>query len=183
MATPSLDRFAAVIVAAGEGLRAGQPVPKQFAPWRGKPVVRHAAEALVAAGAGMVAVAIPRGGEQVAREALGELLRHAVRTVRIGDVDAAVCSSLRLSGGALKSKSRTWSVSHARMLAIFLARKHTSATYSEISNYFGNKTHSTAVAAEKTVRGWLDANEPIKAGDLSLKARDLIERVERELFN
>ncbi|HEY6869612.1 MAG TPA: 2-C-methyl-D-erythritol 4-phosphate cytidylyltransferase, partial [Novosphingobium sp.] len=39
---------AAVVVAAGAGLRAGQPVPKQFAPWRGKPVVRHSVEALLA---------------------------------------------------------------------------------------------------------------------------------------
>ncbi|HLV06871.1 MAG TPA: bifunctional 2-C-methyl-D-erythritol 4-phosphate cytidylyltransferase/2-C-methyl-D-erythritol 2,4-cyclodiphosphate synthase [Croceibacterium sp.] len=70
MGAPTSARFAAVIVAAGQGLRAGQPVPKQFAPWRGKPVVRHAAEALVAAGAGPVAVAVPPGAESVAKEAL-----------------------------------------------------------------------------------------------------------------
>ncbi len=55
-------RFAAVIVAAGQGLRAGQPVPKQFALRRGKPVVRHSAEALIAAGAGTVVVAVSEGG-------------------------------------------------------------------------------------------------------------------------
>ncbi len=70
MAAPSPARFAAVIVAAGQGLRASQPVPKQFARWRGKPVVRHAAEALVAAGAGSVAVAIPKGADEVARASL-----------------------------------------------------------------------------------------------------------------
>lgn len=70
MGAPTSARFAAVIVAAGQGLRAGQPVPKQFAPWRGKPVVRHAAEALVAAGAGPVAVAVPPGAESIAKEAL-----------------------------------------------------------------------------------------------------------------
>ena len=42
----ALPPFAAVIVAAGQGLRAGGPVPKQFAIWRGKPLVRHSAEAL-----------------------------------------------------------------------------------------------------------------------------------------
>ena len=46
MSTPTQGRFAAVIVAAGQGARAGQPVPKQFAVWRGKPVVRHAAQAV-----------------------------------------------------------------------------------------------------------------------------------------
>lgn len=65
-----LPRTAAVIVAAGQGLRAGQPVPKQFALWRGKPVVRHSAEALAAAGIQPIIVAIPEGGEELARRAL-----------------------------------------------------------------------------------------------------------------
>lgn len=61
---------AAVIVAAGQGLRAGQPLPKQFARWRGKPVVRHSAEALAAAGVAPIAVAIPEGAEAIAAECL-----------------------------------------------------------------------------------------------------------------
>jgi len=62
--------IAAVIVAAGQGLRAGQPLPKQFARWRGKPVVRHSAEALAASGVGSIVVAIPQGAEAIATEAL-----------------------------------------------------------------------------------------------------------------
>ncbi|MEN9683545.1 MAG: hypothetical protein RLZZ427_1296 [Pseudomonadota bacterium] len=61
---------AAVIVAAGQGLRAGQPLPKQFARWRGKPVVRHSAETLVAAGISPIVVAIPAGTESAAQAAL-----------------------------------------------------------------------------------------------------------------
>lgn len=60
----------AVIVAAGQGLRAGQPLPKQFAPWRGKPVVRHSAEALAQAGVSPIVVAIPEGTEEIAAAAL-----------------------------------------------------------------------------------------------------------------
>lgn len=64
----SSDRppFAAVIVAAGKGLRAGQPLPKQFANWRGQPVIRHAALALSNAGAERIAIAIPEGAEELA---------------------------------------------------------------------------------------------------------------------
>lgn len=65
--TPS---FAAVVVAAGDGLRAKQPVPKQFAKWRGKAVVRHSVERLSAAGAAPIVVAIPAGAEDIAAEAL-----------------------------------------------------------------------------------------------------------------
>jgi 2-C-methyl-D-erythritol 4-phosphate cytidylyltransferase / 2-C-methyl-D-erythritol 2,4-cyclodiphosphate synthase len=67
---PPLPSFAAVVVAAGKGLRAGQATPKQFANWRGKPVVRHSVEALRAAGASRVVVAIPADGEEAARIAL-----------------------------------------------------------------------------------------------------------------
>ncbi|MBO9517469.1 MAG: bifunctional 2-C-methyl-D-erythritol 4-phosphate cytidylyltransferase/2-C-methyl-D-erythritol 2,4-cyclodiphosphate synthase [Porphyrobacter sp.] len=73
MGTPTNERFAAVIVAAGQGLRAGQPVPKQFALWRGKPVVRHSAEALLVAGAAPIIVAIAAGHEEQAAKALAGL--------------------------------------------------------------------------------------------------------------
>ena len=70
MSAPSpAPRFAAVIVAAGKGLRAGQAIPKQFAPWRGKPLLRHSVEALAAAGAAPIIVAIPQGGQAAARAA------------------------------------------------------------------------------------------------------------------
>lgn len=68
--TPGL---AAVIVAAGAGLRAGQPLPKQFARWRGKPVVRHSAEALAAAGCAPIVVCIPAGANELAASALAGL--------------------------------------------------------------------------------------------------------------
>lgn len=61
---------AGVIVAAGQGLRAGQPLPKQFALWRGQPVVRHAAETMAAAGISPIVVAIPAGADRIAETAL-----------------------------------------------------------------------------------------------------------------
>ena len=73
MAPPIQPPFAAVIVAAGEGLRAGQALPKQFAHWRGKPLVRHSAEALIAAGAREVVVAVPASGMEVATKSLAGL--------------------------------------------------------------------------------------------------------------
>jgi chromosomal replication initiator protein len=117
----------------------------------------------------------------LAREALGDLLRHAIRVVGVRDIDAAVCSLLRLPTGSLQEKRRAWVVSHPRMIAIYLCRKHTAATYGEISLNFGNRTHSTAVAAERKVREWLQRNETLKIGEREWHARDLVERIEREL--
>jgi len=118
----------------------------------------------------------------LAREALGDLLRHSVRAVSLADVDRAVCTALRLNSGVLQSKARSWSVSHPRMIATYLCRKHTAATYGEISKHFGAKTHSTAVAAEKKVRAWIQKKEQLAIGDREWSILDLIERIERELM-
>ena len=64
---------AALVVAAGQGARAGGEVPKQFAMWRGKPLVRHSVEAFLAAGLARVVVVIPKDGEALAAQALGGL--------------------------------------------------------------------------------------------------------------
>lgn len=87
---------AAIIVAAGQGLRAGQPLAKQFALWRGKPLVRHSAEALAAAGIAPIVVAIPEGAEHVAVAALA-----GIAGVRLVTGGATRQQSVRLALEAL----------------------------------------------------------------------------------
>lgn len=118
----------------------------------------------------------------LAREALADLLRHAVRVVQLADIDRALCRVLRLETGALQSRQRAWAVSHPRMLAMYLARKHTAAAYSEVGRHFGGRNHSTAVAAEKKVRQWIGADGELILGERRLRVRDVIELVERELW-
>ena len=117
----------------------------------------------------------------LAREALADLLRHAVRIVQLDDVDRVVCAVLGLSAGALQVKKRGWSVAHPRMLAMYLARKHTRATYLEIGEHFGGRSHSTVVAAEKKVRQWLQGNETLPLANRQVPVCEVLERAEREL--
>ena len=77
---PTLPSFAAIVVAAGKGLRAGQPLPKQFAMWRGKPVLRHSVETLLDAGARPLVIAVPPDGEQAVLDALAGLDGFALVT-------------------------------------------------------------------------------------------------------
>lgn len=117
----------------------------------------------------------------LAREALGDVLRHVVRVVQLADVEQTVCGVLKLEHGALQSKQRAWAWSHPRMLAMYLARKHTAATYTEIGKHFGGRNHSTVVAAEKKVRQWVQEDGALALGERKVQVRDLVERVEREL--
>jgi chromosomal replication initiator protein len=119
---------------------------------------------------------------ELARLALGDIVRHSIRLVQLADVEEAVCRTLGLDAGALQSKKRSWMVSHPRMLAVYLARKHTAATHTEIGQRFGGRNHSTAVAAEKKVRLWLQENTNLQLGQRTLPVRGVIERIERELL-
>lgn len=66
-------RFAAIIVAAGSGVRAGAELPKQWRMLGGRPVLRWSAEALVAAGAEPLVVVVRAGEERLAEQALAGL--------------------------------------------------------------------------------------------------------------
>lgn len=68
---PPLPPFAAIVVAAGKGLRVGGDTPKQFRMWRGKPLLRHSVEALRLAGADPLVVVIAADAQADAAEALG----------------------------------------------------------------------------------------------------------------
>lgn len=68
---PPLPPFAAIVVAAGKGLRVGGDRPKQFRMWHGKPLLRHSVEALRSAGADPLVVVIAADAQAYAAEALG----------------------------------------------------------------------------------------------------------------
>ena len=50
-------------------------------------------------------------------------------------------------------------MAYKRMMAMYLARKHTGTACSEIGRYFGGRNHSTVISAEKKVVGWLRDEE------------------------
>ncbi len=65
-----LPSFAAIIVAAGKGLRVGGDTPKQFRQWRGRPLLRHSVETLLEAGAQPMIVVVAGGADDDAQQAL-----------------------------------------------------------------------------------------------------------------
>ena len=74
MAVPlPLPVFAAIVVAAGKGMRVGGETPKQFRQYKGRPVLRHSVERLIEAGAAPLVVVIADDAGSFAREALNGL--------------------------------------------------------------------------------------------------------------
>jgi 2-C-methyl-D-erythritol 4-phosphate cytidylyltransferase/2-C-methyl-D-erythritol 2,4-cyclodiphosphate synthase len=99
---------AAIVVAAGQGLRAGQSLRKQFALWRGKPVVRHSVEALLGNGVSPIVVVIPVDAEGIAVKALAGLSGD-IRFVTGGSTrQQSVCNGL----GTLEADAPTYVLIH-----------------------------------------------------------------------
>ena len=97
----------------------------------------------------------------VAREVLGDMAQECRRLVRISDVEKVVCEAFGVTASDLRSASRRKSLSLPRSVAMFMSRKHTNSAYREIGLYFGNRDHSTVVAAEKRVNEWIAAGNPV----------------------
>jgi chromosomal replication initiator protein len=97
-----------------------------------------------------------------AREILCDLERDCLKLIRLADIEQAVCSFFGITGRELKSECRSRTVAQPRMLAMFLARKHTSTPYSEIGQHFGGRNHSTVMSAERKVQEWLKTNAAMR---------------------
>ena len=117
----------------------------------------------------------------MAEECLAELVRSSSRAVRLADIERAVCSALGVDPGSLQSSCRVRRVNQPRMLAMFLARKHTPAALSEIGAYFGRRSHSTVISAQRTVDGWIASGSRLTLADAEWGIEEAIRRVEESL--
>ena len=112
---------------------------------------------------------------------LEDMIRNNRRNIRLQDIDKAVCETLQLNGQLLQSKSRTKQATQPRMLAMWLARKHTRLALSEIGRYFGDRSHSTVVSAQKKVDQWLNEMPDFGLTDSTPPIADVIQKIERLL--
>lgn len=116
-----------------------------------------------------------------AEEALSEVFHRRGHGWKLNDIETAVCSALGLPPESLQSERRAKSLNTTRMLAMWLARKYTRAALSEIGTYFGRRSHSTVIAAQKKVGGWVNDQSQIAFGGKTWSVEEAIRRVEDQL--
>ncbi|MEX1039423.1 MAG: DnaA/Hda family protein [Pirellulaceae bacterium] len=114
---------------------------------------------------------------------LTDLVQRRGSMVRIDDIEQAVCKLFGVESKLLRSESKSRRISHPRMLAMWLARKHTGAALSDICQHFHRRSHSTVISAEKKVNQWLASSDIVQIGDHSLTAAEAIQRVESEMLS
>jgi chromosomal replication initiator protein len=106
-----------------------------------------------------------------ARDVLHEVLRDR-RTVTIDAVQAAVCEQYGIRLNDLLSKKRTHNVVLPRQVAMYLARKLTTASFPVIGERFGGRDHSTVIHATTTIGRKLSEDDGFRV---------VVEQLERTL--
>jgi chromosomal replication initiator protein len=167
-------------IVSGLSARRGLAMPPEVIDYVATHITRHARELIGAvnrleAASHMLGLPIT---PDMAAESLVDLVRSSRRGVRLADIERAICTAFGIEAGSLQSARRSRSVNHPRMLAMFLARKHTSSALTEIGRYFGRRSHSTVITAQKTVTEWLSRQESVRLADASWEADEAIRRVE-----
>lgn len=167
-------------IVAAVATQRGFVVPEDVIHYVATHMTRHARELIGAinrleATSHMLGLPVSLG---MAEEALTDLVRSSGRSVRLADIERAVCSAFGLEIGSLQSARRARTVNHPRMLAMYLARRHTSSALAEIGGYFGRRSHSTVISAQKTVGGWVTNRSRIVLADATWDVEEAIRRVE-----
>ena len=96
-------------------------------------------------------------------------------------IEQAVCEFCGIEPNELKSSSRRKKICAARMLAMYLSRQYTASAFSEIGDYFGGRSHSTVIAAERKVANWIRDDEGIAVSNSVYQAKEVLRRIESNL--
>ncbi|MCH2181939.1 MAG: DnaA/Hda family protein [Mariniblastus sp.] len=117
----------------------------------------------------------------MAQQVLTDLFSVNSSLTSLNTIEKAVCDFCDIKPTELRSSSRRKRICTARMLAMYLSRQYTSSAFSEIGDYFGGRSHSTVIAAQKKVTGWIAQNQPIDLPNAYYPAKEAVARLESNL--
>ncbi len=109
----------------------------------------------------------------LAREATRTVMPQLEQVTSVEDIQRAVCEYFGVRMADLKGKKRTRSVSHPRMIAMYLCRERLGTSYPDLGSRFGGKDHTTVLSAYKKIGRLLEENDD--------KVLDAITAVDRKL--
>ncbi len=116
-----------------------------------------------------------------ARTILTEYVQQITPSVRLGDIKRAVCLVFGVDASSLKSTSKARKVAEPRMLAMWLACSLTRSALGEISEYFGRRSHSTVISAQKKIERMVSRGETIAVENLDCPVEEAIRKVRQAL--
>ncbi len=135
----------------------------------------------------MAALSALHDGEitlEMAKETLAEYLARTDSAVTLGDIEAVVAAYFGVTPADIHSSRRTRTVSTARMVAMFLARRYTQMSFPEIGKFMG-KNHSSVVLGVQRLQKILDEDGDVRwnasQGARSMSAKTVLKLLEEQI--
>ncbi len=110
---------------------------------------------------------------ELAENTLKPLLKPKKIHITIDDIKRVVSSHFHIKVSEMVSKRRTKNLSFPRHIAMYLCRKHTTASYPEIGSQFGGRDHSSVIHAANVVSTKIETVAEVKGH---------IQEIEQSLF-
>ncbi|MDD5063612.1 MAG: chromosomal replication initiator protein DnaA [Phycisphaerae bacterium] len=121
----------------------------------------------------------------MAKEVLAEHLERCDPIVHISDIESAVATFFGITPANIHSSKKDRTIALARHFSMYLARKHTRMSSSEIGRCMGNKNHATVLLACKNIEEQIRRNAELHwnspAGNKVSKARTVLARLEESI--
>ncbi len=136
----------------------------------------------------LVAYSALNEGKLTLGDAQSLLSDHISRTdpiVHVSDIESAVTTFFGLTTADIHSTKKDRTVSTARSVSMYLARKYTSMSYPEIGRLIGNKNHATVILACRKIEDMINRNAEMNwktsAGNRLMKTKSLVNKIEASL--
>jgi len=117
-----------------------------------------------------------------AEAVLAEHIERCDPIVHVSDIEAAVGGYFGVTPASLHSAKKSRKISLARHFSMYLTRKHTNMSSSEVGRHMGNKNHATVLVACKKIEGLLkdnaEINWPGPNGNKVVRARTILAQLE-----
>ncbi|MBP7052455.1 MAG: chromosomal replication initiator protein DnaA [Phycisphaerae bacterium] len=121
----------------------------------------------------------------MAETVLAEHIERCDPIVHVSDIEAAAGAYFGVTPAGLHSAKKGRTVSLARHFSMYLTRKHTNMSSSEVGRYMGNKNHATVLVACKKIEEMLERDAEVHwdgpHGNKVAKAREIVARLEESI--
>ena len=120
-----------------------------------------------------------------AKAILSEHLERCDPIVHVSDIESAVATFFGITPTSMHSSKKNRTVALARHFSMYLTRKHTNMSSSEIGRVMGNKNHATVLLACKKIESLLEKNGDLNwngpAGNKISKAKTVLGQLEKDI--
>ncbi len=121
----------------------------------------------------------------MAKAVLAEHLERCDPIVHVSDIEAAVASYFGITPATMHSAKKDRTVALARHFGMYLTRKHTKMSSSEIGRVMGNKNHATVLLACRKIEEMIQRNAELRwlseTGNRISKAKTVLAQLEESI--